>query len=72
MQNQMVVERHNLEVKAQAEGLVFGLAMLVKELSCKGSQPGSPWCYALNKMVEEKAKDFGSSVAALTIYDAMY
>jgi hypothetical protein len=72
MRNQIAVQRHNLEVKAQADGLTVGLLAVLKIVSCDESQPESMWCYALDRVIEDKAKDFASSTGNLFLNALLY
>lgn len=72
MRNQIAIQRQNLEVKAQASGLTFGITLLVKGIFCSDPQPGNALCYALDRVAEDQAKDFGTTVLALTLHDALY
>ena len=62
----------NQIVKVQADGLIFGLVAALKMASCDESQPESALCYALNKVVEESAKDFASSTGNLFLNALLY
>jgi hypothetical protein len=72
MRNQIDTQRQNLEVEAQAHAVMCGVLGCFKLISCNNSQQPNALSYALDKTLEQEAKDFGSSVLALTIHDAIY
>jgi hypothetical protein len=64
-------ERQQLQIKAQANGIVLGITLIFAEMARRNSQPGDMWPSVLNDAAQKQAQEFCASFLALAVHNVL-